>query len=236
MQAVNQFRDDEIDNFFRYWLKAKHADTRKGGQRFDGDYHREMFKQDMNQHLKLEHSATQVKLFLNGAFRYFTGLYSRLWQASRHEDANYPAVFFNNLNELDSQFMLVLSACRVNDPEEALKVAHVSNGIDRVFSLLQLQGAYDSNEFAGRLFEISAEIRDQPAAAIPAVFDKHLLLELQERRAVQVSQGFSYALFMPISLDRLNTRFTRYFFGRLERLLSVVIKIKMKKKLKKMIN
>ena len=235
LQAVNQFRDDEIDNFFRYWLKAKHADTRKGGQRFDGDYHREMFKQDMNQHLKLEHSATQVKLFLNGAFRYFTGLYSRLWQASRHEDANYPAVFFNNLNELDSQFMLVLSACRVNDPEEALKVAHVSNGIDRVFSLLQLQGAYDSNEFAGRLFEISAEIRDQPAAAIPAVFDKHLLLELQERRAVQVSQGFSYALFKPISLDRLNTRFTRYFFGRIERLLSVGMKLKMKHELQELV-
>ena len=44
LQAVNDFREDEIDGFFRYWLKAKFADSRKIGQRFDGDYHREMFK------------------------------------------------------------------------------------------------------------------------------------------------------------------------------------------------
>ncbi|MGE3467875.1 MAG: DUF262 domain-containing protein, partial [Pyrinomonadaceae bacterium] len=47
-QAVNRFRDDEIDNFFRYWHKAKFADSRKNGQKFDGDYHREMFTTDLD--------------------------------------------------------------------------------------------------------------------------------------------------------------------------------------------
>lgn len=59
--------------------------------------------------------------------------------------------------------MLVLSACVADDPEEAKKVRIVSAELDRMFSLLQLQGAYDSNEFASRLFEVSADIRDKSA-------------------------------------------------------------------------
>jgi uncharacterized protein with ParB-like and HNH nuclease domain len=44
VRKVNSFGPDEIDTFFRYYLKAKFSDTRNVGQRFDGDYHREIFK------------------------------------------------------------------------------------------------------------------------------------------------------------------------------------------------
>lgn len=235
LQSVNMFREDEIDNFFRYWLKAKNSENRKAGQRFDSDYHREMFKSDLNVTLKLDHNPAEVKVFLNGAFRYFTGLYARLWSATQQENKAYPAVFYNSLNELDSQFMLILSACKVDDPEENEKLRIVSAELDRLFSLLQLQGAYDSNEFAGRLFEISANIREKPAAEIVEIFEKNLIAELAERRAMQISQAFSYALFRPMSIDRLNTRFTRYFFGRLEQLLADGTKMQMKHELKELV-
>jgi hypothetical protein len=228
VQSVNIDRDDEIDNFFRYWLKAKFADTRKAGQRFDGDYHREMFKADMNSALKLEHDPAEVKAFLKGAFSYYAGLYARLLKASRQEDAKYPAVFFNSLNELDSQYLLVISACTVNDPQETEKIREVTEQLDRMFTLLQLQGGYDSNEFAARLFEMSADLRDKPAESIPTIFDKHLIAELAERRATEVKQVFSYTLFRPMSIDRLNIRFIRYFFGRVELVLSSGMKLKMK--------
>src|ERR1700730_13196428 len=45
--AINAFREDELDSFFRFFLKAKFSKTRKDGQRFDGDYHRGMFACDM---------------------------------------------------------------------------------------------------------------------------------------------------------------------------------------------
>ena len=228
VRAVNVNREDEIDNFFRYWLKAKFADTRKIGQRFDGAYHREMFMADMNAVLKLDHEPSQVKAFLKGAFSYYAGLYAKLWKASQQEDAKYPAVFFNSLNELDSQYLLVISACTVNDSQEIDKIRVVTEQLDRLFTLLQLQGAYDSNEFAARLFEISDELREQPAEAIPAIFDKHLMAEIAERRATEVKQVFSYTLFRPMSIDRLNIRFIRYFFGRVELLLSAGMKLKMK--------
>lgn len=235
VRAVNAHREDEIDNFFRYWLKAKFADTRKVGQRFDGDYHREMFKADMNGLLKLDHNPSQVKAFLKGGFSYYTNLYASLLKASQNEDTRNPAVFFNSLNELDSQYLLVLSACVVNDPHEADKVRIVTEQLDRFFTLLQLQGAYDSNEFAARLFEISSEIRGKSPEAIPSIFDKHLTLEIAERRAAEVKQVFSYALFRPMSIDRLNTRFIRYFFGRIERYLADGMKMKMKHSLQELV-
>jgi hypothetical protein len=54
-----------------------------------------------------------------------------------------------------------LSACVFNDPDEDSKIRLISSEIDRYFSLLQLQGAYDSNEFADSLFRISELIRGQ---------------------------------------------------------------------------
>lgn len=235
LRKVNAFADDEIDNFFRYWLKAKYADTRKAGQRFDGDYHREIFKSDLNAQLKLDHDAGEVKAFLAGSFRYYTDLYARIWDAAQVETPAFPAIFFNRLNELDSQFLLILSACKVDDPEEPEKLRAVSAGLDRAFSLLQLQGAYDSNEFASRLYEVSAEIRDKPVAEIPAIFDKHLIAELEERRGQGIGHAFSFALFKPMSIDRLNTRFTRYFFGRVDRLLAEGMRLKMKHELKELV-
>lgn len=235
LQEVNAFKEDEIDSFFRYWLKAKFSDSRKNGQRFDGDYHREMFKSDMNAVLKLDHNPGGVKAFLNGDFKYFTGLYTRLWEATQNPSPAYPSVHFNSLNELDSQFMLIISSCTVNDPEEEKKIKLVSEGLDRMFSLLQVQGGYDSNEFAARLFDISVEIREKPATEISSVFDKHLIAELAERRAMPINQGFSYALFRPMSIDRLNTRFTRYFFGRVEKVLADGMKLGMKHELKELV-
>jgi hypothetical protein len=176
-----------------------------------------------------------VKAFLKGSFTYFTGLYVRLWKATQEESQECRSVYFNSLNELDTQFMLILSACSVNDPEETEKIRVVSESLDRMFSLLQLQGAYSSTEIATRLFEVSAEIREKPAAKIPEVFEKHLIAELQERRGGSVNRAFSYSLFRNMSIDRLNTRFARYLFGRVEVLLADGMKQEMKHELKDLV-
>jgi hypothetical protein len=232
---VNAFGDDEIDSFFRYWLKAHFSDTRKAGQRFDSDYHREMFKGDLNQTLKLDHNAAAVKSFLKGAFQYYTKLYCQLWKATQQETKGAEAVFFNKLNEQDTQFMLVLAACKVGDPDEAAKIEAVATGLDRMVTLLQLQGAYDSNQFAARLFEVSAALRGCETAQIAGIFQEHLLLEIQERRGPEVKEAFSYALFRPMSTDRLNTRFTRYFYARVDRELAAAMRQKPKHEIRELV-
>lgn len=235
IRGVNAFEEDEIDAFFRYWLKAKYSDTRKLGQRFDRDYHREMFKSDLNASLGLDHSPVAVKAFLKGPFRYYTDLYVRIWRATKSEVTGHEAVFYNSLNEQDSQFMLVLSACAVDDPAEVEKIRAVAEGLDRMFTLLQLQGVYDSNAFATRLFVLSAELRECPPEAIAGLFQKHLLAEITERRGVEAKEAFSYALFRNMSVDRLNTRFARYVFARVESLLASGMKVGMKQPLRDLV-
>jgi hypothetical protein len=124
--------------------------------------------------------------------------------------------------------MLALSACKVDDPEETEKIQAVATGLDRLFSLLQLQGAYDSNQYAERLFVISAEIREKPASQIPAIFQKHLIEELKEHRDMPDLGAFNSTLFKPMSIDRLNTRFVRYLFARVEMILAQKTKQEMR--------
>jgi hypothetical protein len=221
VEQLNHFGPDTIDSFFRSWLKAKFADTRGLGVRFDGDYHREIFKEDLNDLLKLDHNPLAVKKFLSGDFKYFSSLYQRILSLSREETPGFPAVFFNGrLTDMNSQMQLIMSACVLDDPEEDQKIAAVSEGLDRAFSLLRLQGQYDSNEFVGRIYEISAAIRDQPAENIRHLMDQQLLAELDERRKTGITEHFSYSLFRAMTVDRLTSRFARYFFARVERYLA----------------
>lgn len=220
VNRVNAHRPDEIDEFFVRFLKAKYADTRKAGQRFDNDYHREMFKSDLNERLKLERNPNRVKAFLNGELEYFTKLYDRMLKMAESEQRGFESVYFNGLNEMDSQYMLALSACTVDDSDEDEKIRLISFHVDRLFSLLRLQRSYDSNEFADEVFEISAAIREKPAAEIGSVFDAKLIELLSKRRGTAVTSAFDYGQFRNTSITDIPTRFTRYFFARVDRLIA----------------
>ena len=222
--AVNYFKEDELDSFFRFYLKAKFATTRKEGQRFDGDYHRAMFTPDMDEQLGLLHSSPKVKAFLKGDFSYYTDLYIKLQEAYRSELKAFPAVYYNAMLDLDAPFHLVLSACVFNDPDEDSKVRLIASEIDRYFSLLQLQGAYDSNEFADSLFRISELIRGQNTEVFRPAFDSQLTAMIAARRNVQTAEPLSYAAFKQTG-SNLNTRFKRYFFARVDEFLASKMKL-----------
>jgi len=80
-----------------------------------------------------------------------------------------------------------------------------------LFSLLQLQRSYDSNEFQMLQFtRISSEIRDKSIDEIRPVFDKYMLELLSAARGVQTTDGYSYGLFKDTGIE-LSKRFKRYF-------------------------
>jgi hypothetical protein len=222
--AVNSFKEDELDSFFRFYLKAKFATTRKDGQRFDGEYHRAMFAPEMDGQLGLLHSPPKVKAFLKGDFSYYTDLYVKLQEAYRSESKEFPAVYYNAMLDLDAPFLLVLSACVPNDPDESAKVRMIAAEIDRYFSLLQLQSAYDSNEYADSLFRISELIRGKNLEAFRPAFDSQLTATIAARRNVQTAEPLSYAAFKQTG-SNLNTRFKRYFFARVDEFLASKLKL-----------
>lgn len=217
--AINSYAEDQLDDFFRFYLKSKFADTRREGQRFDGDYHREMFTQDMDKKLGLSHAPGKVKTFLKGEFCYFSGLYEKLLSAYMQPQPARQHLYYSRLLDIDASFLLILSACRENDPDEEEKIRSISYEVDRYFSLLQLQNAYDSNDFQDSLYEISRDIRDGSVADLRSAFDTQLSAAISGRRNVDDVEPLSYTSFRQIGIN-LNARFKRYFFARIDNFLA----------------
>lgn len=218
-EAINAFGEDEVDRFFGFYLKAKYADTQKEGQRFEGDYHRVIFAPDMEERLGLQHSPARVKAFLREDFTYFAELYVRLREAYASDHSGLRPVYFCSLLDLDAPFLLGLSACSISDPAEDEKIATVAKEVDRLYSLLQLQGAYDSRDFNEALYRISSRIRDQDVQEYRRAFDEELTAAVAARRNVPDVQPLSYSAFRQTG-NNLNLRFKRYFFARIDEFLA----------------
>lgn len=219
VKSINSLKKDETDTFFRFYLKANYANTRKEGQRFDGDYHREIFSNDITNELKLKHNTSGVKDFLEKDFSYYSKLYEKIYRLTQELETGFEHVYYNNLNDLDGQFLLIMSACKLNDYQEEEKIIEVAYQTDRFFSLLQLQNSYDSNSFNDAIYKISSEIRGKELNKITEVFDKYLLEELSERRSAEATEPLHYGYFRNTGIS-LNKRFKRYFFGRVDKFLS----------------
>ena len=165
-----------------------------------------------------------MKKFLKGAFRYYTTLYAKFRSETLFASSSNPWSYFNTLNEMDSQFLLVLSACKIDDPEENEKIKIISKHLDRTFTLLRLQRAYDSNDFNEAIYDISKSIREVSAESIPAIFEKKLLDMLSEKRSARATEPFQYAFFKSTSVSDLSSRFIRYFFARVDEFLATEMK------------
>ena len=227
VRKVNAFKDDEIDNFFIYYLRSRFANTVGEARNFDRDYHRVMFSPGVNNDLKLLHNPKEVKKFLLNDFKYFTDLYVHIYNCYSNQENNFIHIYYNRLTEMDSQFLLMLSSCTLNDPQGDEKLKIISYHVDRLFSLLQLQRSYDSNDFNVAIYQLSCEIRNKSAEGIGAVFDKYLLKLLSSARGVQTDNVFSYGLFKDTGIE-LNKRFKRYFFARIEKFIAYNTNLNMK--------
>lgn len=227
---INAFKEDEIDQFFIYYLKSKLADTRGTAQKFDKDYHRVMFDDEFNSFLSLKHNPKKVKSFLQNEFKSFTNLYAKIFGYYKEYSQKQPFVYYNSLTEMDTQFLLILSACVLNDTEENEKILLISRQVDRMFCLLQLQRSYNSNSFATEIYKLSSEIRDKQLADIEPIFEKYLLTLLADARGVTVVEPIAYGFFKETGIE-LEKRFKRYFFARIEQFIGENTNMQMKQSL-----
>ncbi|SFN25263.1 DUF262 domain-containing protein [Marinobacter pelagius] len=225
IRAINAFDEDEADRFFRFYLKAKYANSRAEGQRFDGDYHRLIFSNEFDDKLSIAHNQAGVIQFLDDQFSYYIELYRKARDAYTNDEAS--AFTYNRVNDLDGALMLILSSCSLWEDVESEKLSLIPAELDRLFALLQIQGAYDSNAFQEMLFRISATIRDKGLDEIRPAFDHELISTLAKRRLTEVEEPFKYAFFKQTGIG-LNTRFKRYFFARIDEFLARELNLNMK--------
>ncbi|MFN7611417.1 MAG: HNH endonuclease family protein [bacterium] len=163
--------------------------------------------------------------FLDGAFTYYSSLYIKA--LNRFDPEANSAFSLNYLNDIDGAFMLLMSCCVEGDAEEPEKIELIPTELDRAFSLLQLQSAYDSNSFQEILYKISSEIRGVGKGEVRPVFDKYIKEEISKHRMTEADVPFKYIFFKNAGIG-LNTRFKRYFFARVEEFLAKGMNLNMK--------
>lgn len=227
VNKINSYREDEIDAFFINFLRAKFANTIVEARKFDRDYHRVLFSQEIDGRLHLLHNPKSVKAFLQNEFLYYTNLYRRVLGFYFKPEQDFIDVYYNYLTEMDTQFILILSACSLNDPQENEKIRLIAYEVDRLFCLLQLQRSYDSNDFNMSIYEISSKIREKGVEAIRPAFDERIIKLIKETRGIETAEPFNYGLFKGVGIE-LNKRFKRYFFARIEQFLADNTNLKMK--------
>ena len=208
---------EEVDGFFRTYLKAHFTEKRKQGQDlFDGPYHREIFDSSSNS-LKLLHNPNNIKSFLRGPFRYYSGLYLKLCRLGQDEHSAFPECYYSSqLNRMDGHIMLTLAACSVDDPDEEAKIRAVARSYDRAYVMLQLNRAYDSNQFQELLYTLHPILRNCQAADIEQQVDSKVLDEINARRNTTSTELLSYGQFKQVGYGDYNPRFLRYFLTRIE--------------------
>lgn len=229
VSKINAYKEDEIDQFLIYFLKAKFADTIGEGRRYDKEYHRVIFSENK---LHLDHNPLEVKKFLQNDFNYYTNLYSKVlgYYYDNSLNNSFSHVYFNSLTEMDMQFLLMLSSCGLNDPQEDEKIKTIAYEVDRLFCLLQLQRSYGSNAFSVAIYKLSALIRGKDISEIRPAFDQTLLELLTEARGVPATSPLSYGFFKETGIE-LDKRFKRYFFARIEKFIADNTKLRMKQSL-----
>ena len=225
VNGINEYNPDLIDNFFIYLLKAKFANTIGESRKFDKEYHRALFAEtDLN----LDHNPSNVKKFLENDFSYYADLFIKLLKYSKDYDKCFRHIYYNSLTDRGQQFLLILSSCKVHDSQEQEKIQAISYQIDRLFCLLQLQRAYDSNKFNEMMYKISERIREKDVSVIKQVFDDSLIEMLQDKYSnSDLNTTFSYGYFKETGID-LDKRFKRYFFARIEEFIAENTKMAMR--------
>lgn len=209
--------EGEVDLFFRTYLRAHFAQTRKQGQAFDGPYHRSILDPPCNDVLQLKRNPQGVKNFLAGPFRYYARLFLKLRILGEELDTEFPECYYNaQLNRMDGQIMLTIAACGVEDPEEAAKISAVARAFDRAYVMLQLNRAYDSNQFQELLYTLHPLLKGCPSGEIEGRIDKEILTEINRRRNTDSESLLSYGQFRQVGYGDYNPRFLRYFLTRIE--------------------
>lgn len=213
----------DLDMFFRTFFRAKFADSEKDYEKFESDYHYEMYRNPRIRSL-FEEFQNRDLLYrkITEDFRYYADLYLRL-------RTNYEQEFliYNKLLDQNQQYLLLLSNICLNDPYEEDKITVLAKKFDQIHVILRLLNAYDSNDFQRLIYPLNLAIREKSILTALPEFDKALIGALEEAGAITAGQHkeakelFEIGRFKGVSNKWVN--FSKYILMRIDRYLSQLI-------------
>lgn len=207
---------NDVDEFFRTYFRAKYSDNISQHANFAGKYHRSLLSN--NKIIKdLDRSnPKKIETFIKNDFKYFYSLYLKIKSIANHESDIY--ITSNFANEQGSQFLLILSALKLNDPEEEEKITLVAKKIDQFYTISRLIGHYwDKDQKV--IMELNKEIRNKSLSDIKIAFDK-IIVDYYNSKNISISSFNDIFHYDNFKNSKLDGRFTKIVLARVDNYLA----------------
>ncbi len=207
------------DVFFADYIKSQYIFKRNSDieNSINNEYHRYLFGNNMIAESMgfLRRNANQianVKKFIETNLRYYTSLYGKI-----RSNPNKYLLYSNKINSLAGMYENIMSACIVDDPREDEKIDAISKEYDRMYVLLQLNQAYDSNKFQELSYNLNERLMDAEPCDYRKIFDNVITEHLKEKRNKdKLLSLLDYETFYKNSYISLPITVLKYILARVE--------------------
>lgn len=214
-----------LDDFFRIYFRAKFARTEKDYDAFERDYHYEIYRRpELRKFFKDFQDPARMFGIIKNEIQYFASLYQEL---RSDYSVNRPYLLYNKLLDQNQQYLLIMSAVTLNDPEREEKIRTISAKFDQLHVVLRLLGAYDSNSFQRLIYALNDSLRNKSLTECRQIFDSLIIKALQDEERLDksfdgsVEDIFTYERFKNMRNNSAN--FSKYILMRIDRWLSELL-------------
>ncbi|MEX1121342.1 MAG: DUF262 domain-containing protein [Balneolales bacterium] len=220
IQKIEEYGEQEIDEFFGFYFRSKFADNSEQYANLDKTrYHKTIFTDDYDEKICLKNNESNARKFVEKTLPFFSDVYTSLLGHQQKKD--YEHVYFNQLNNMDGQFVLTLSSIDLDDAEKETKLKNIPKFFDRFFVITNLTSSYKSNEFNSNVISLTPTIRNQPIGKAQDKFDEQLLsLVKKSHDRDNLDEPLKYEFFKNIGYNQLGKKFLRYYFARIDHYIS----------------
>lgn len=213
----------DLDMFFQTYFRAKFANTETEYERYEGDYHYEMYRNETIREFFGQFKDRDM-LFqrITQDIQYFGDLY--LYLRTTY-DNDY--LIYNKLLDQNQQYLLIMSGLTLNDSQKTEKINGIACKFDQLHTVLRLLGAYESNSFQNLIYPLNKDIREKSLAEINTIIDKKIIEALEWSDIVpagtlhNVEKLFEYDKFRGVLNQWPN--FSKYILMRIDRWLAQML-------------
>lgn len=215
-----EIEDAFFADYFRSRFIFKRNSKIEGA--LNNTYHRYIFENnDIGQALAFRRTdkdqIVNIKRFIDSEMVYYGRLYSKIRRNTLGDEF---MTYHSAIHGFAGQYYIILSACEINDPREDEKIMTLTKEYDRMYMLLRLNGAYDSNSFQELAYRINGNIRGKAVEEYRQVFDDILREAISERKNKEhISSLLDYSSFKQVGYANMEKRSLRYFLARVEKFL-----------------
>ena len=210
----------DLDLFFQTFFRAKFADSENDYEKFEQDYHYEIYKNSrIRSYFKDFTDPELLYRRIVDDIKYYAETY--LWLRTSYENEY---LTYNKLLDQNQQYLLILSNLNVHDPAKGTKTTTVAKKLDQLHAIIRLLDVYESTSFQRLIYPLNRIIRGNSPDHVVASFNESLLeylgrQEIIRRHDVQtVGDLFTYERFRAVSNRWAN--FSKYVLMRIDRDLS----------------